>query len=75
MNATLTAFTQTATTLDIVDVVPGGYIVHFFNDQAQFQAWLKQERAAGVRHNCQPRKQARGRQWDAKDHRHEYFFQ
>ena len=73
MNATLTAFAQTATTLDIIDVVAGGYDVHFFTDQTQFQAWLKQERAAGRRHNCQPRKQARGRQYDAFDHRYEIF--
>jgi hypothetical protein len=72
MNAT-TGFTQTTTTFDVAETVAMGYIVHFFNSQDDFKSWLNQEAKAGNRHNCTPRRYAKGRQYDAKDHRFEIF--
>ena len=67
------AFEHTATEFQVADIVAGGYDIHTFNSQADFQAWSRQELAAGRRHNCKPRQYAKGRQYDCKDHRFEYF--
>lgn len=46
-----------------------GYKVHFFQDREQFEAWRKQNPKLTII----PRKQARGRQFDAIDHTDEIF--